>query len=112
MLPAHPGWYCYTNHQCVHVKVAGDNLNVPVRTAQNLTVLNNLAKQFIPANRTFIAVPYCPELCDYSAVNLPCGIYYALSPRSEAFNKMKLKESKHPIPAFAIIDKLSSRWTR
>jgi hypothetical protein len=56
-LPLHPGWQCRASLQCVEADVAGSKLKIDTGTASDLAMLNKLAEQFAPGNRSFIATP-------------------------------------------------------
>jgi hypothetical protein len=107
MLQVHPGWYCYSNKQCVNTKVAGDNLKVNFRTAQNLRMLNNVAQQFIASNGTFICAPFCPGAYAVLGRKSPMWDIYALFPRSAAFQQAEIERIKVANPDVAIIDNSS-----
>ena len=104
MLPFHPGWHCCSNNQCIPMKVGGDNLKVPLRTAQHLMILNNLEKQFIPADRTFICAPFCPSAYAVLGRKSPMWDIYATGPRSTAFQEAEIQRIKAANPSLAIID--------
>ncbi|MDH4235578.1 MAG: hypothetical protein OEV15_10655, partial [Gallionella sp.] len=102
MLPAHPGWLCYSQ-PCVEINVAGDNLKVDRGTAGNLATLNTLAEQFAPNGRTFIAAPFWPGA--YAALGRKSPIWeiYMLFPRSIAFQQAEIERIKVANPGFAVI---------
>lgn len=104
MLPAHPGMYCYSNQPYVEFNVAGDKLKVDRETATNLTILNNLAEQFAPSGRTFIAAPFWPGAYAALGRKSPMWEIYALAPRSAAFQQAEIERIKNANPGFAIID--------
>ena len=107
MLPIHPGWYCQSNHQCVNIKVAKDNLKVHFRTAQNLTMLNNIATQFIPHDRTFICAPFCPGAYAILGRKSPIWNIYATGTSGATFQQAEIERIKASNPCLAIIDNSS-----
>ncbi|MEO8333001.1 MAG: hypothetical protein ABI479_11270 [Gallionella sp.] len=104
MLPAYPGWFCYSSQQCVELNVAGDKLNIDRETASNLTALNKLAEQFAPGDRTFIAAPFWPGAYAALGRKSPMWEIYVLFPqRSIAFQLAEIERIKAANPGFAVI---------
>ena len=104
MLHMHIGYYCYFKNQCVNINVAGDKLNVHITTARDLMLLNELAEQFIPNDRTFIAAPFLPGAYAILGRKSPMWEIYALVPRNAAFQQAEIERIKAANPCFAIID--------
>jgi len=104
MLPSHPGWYCYSNHQCVNIKAAKDSLKVSPGIGQTVMILNNLVKQYAPGNRTFIAVPFYPGAYALQKRKSPMWEIYPIWPQNESFQQAEIKRIKAANPCLAIVD--------
>lgn len=103
MIPSYPGYYCYSSQQCVEFNVAGDKLKVDRAMANDLAVLNKLAEQYAPGNRTFIAAPFWPGAYAALERKSPMWEIYALFPRSTSFQQTEIERIKAANPGFAVI---------
>jgi hypothetical protein len=102
MLPLHPGDSA-TGLQCVETDVAGGKLKIDPGTASDLAMLNKLADQFAPGNRSFIATPFWPGAYATLGRKSPMWEIYALFPRGEAFERAELERIRTANPGFAMI---------
>lgn len=104
MLPMHPVWQCYTNQQCVEANVAGSKLKIDLDTANDLAMLYKLAEQFAPNGRSFITAPFWPGAYAVLERKSPMWEIYALSPRSEIFQRAEIERIKAADPGFVVIN--------
>lgn len=104
MLPIHPGWECHSNKKCVNIKVGEENLRIPVKTALILKELHQLTEQYVPSNRTFIAVPFCPGAYTVLRRKSPMWDIYPIFPSSAASQQAEIERIKAANPSLVIID--------
>ncbi len=104
VIPKLSFWYCYSNPQCVEIRIAGDKIKVDGGTASNLETLNELAEQFAPGDRAFIAAPFWPGAYAALQRKSPMWEIYALFPRSIAFQQAEIERIKAANPGFVVID--------
>lgn len=104
MYPTHIGWKCPSGKRCINVKVVGDNLKVQVGTAHNLWALDNIAKQFIPKNKTFICAPFSPGA--YAVLERKSAMWdiMPIFPSSVSSQEAEIQRIKAAEPSFVIID--------
>lgn len=102
MLPAYPGWYC--DGLCVEINVGRDKLKIDQGTANNLRLLEKLAKDFAPDGRTFLAAPFWPGA--YAALERKSPmweIYVTAFTRDAAFQQAEIERIKAANPGFVLI---------
>lgn len=103
MAPTYSGWACYSNPQCVEIKVSGDLLTIDRETANSLTLLNKLAEQLSPDGQTFMATPFWPGAYAALGRKSPVWEIYALFPRSNAFQQAEIERIKTANPGFVVV---------
>jgi hypothetical protein len=99
----HPGWQCYTSQQCIKVEISKDNLEVDPRTANDITLLRQLADKYAPYGQNFIAAPFWPGAYPLLERKSPIWSIYALWHRSEAFQQKEIERIKAANPGFAFV---------
>ncbi len=67
-------------------------------------MLNKLAEQFAPGDRTFIAAPFWPGAYAALGRKSPMWEIYVLFPRSVAFQQAEIERIKAANPGFVVID--------
>ncbi len=103
MLVSHPGWYCLTSKQCVPVEISGSQLNVDPGTANDIVLLRQLAEEFAPNGRSFIATPFWPGAYALLGRKSPMWEIYALFSRSEVFENREIERIKSSDPGFVFV---------
>lgn len=103
MLPFQPGWRCHARWKCVTADVAGSKLKIDPGTASDLAMLNKLAEQFAPGDRTFVVTPFWPGAYAALGRRSPMWEIFALFPRRDAFQKAEIERIKAANPAFVMI---------
>jgi hypothetical protein len=103
MIPFQPGWRCRAGQACVTADVAGSKLKINPGTASDLAMLNTLAEQFAPGDRSFVATPFWPGAYATLERKSPMWEIYALFPRGDAFQKAEIERIKAANPGFAMI---------
>jgi hypothetical protein len=103
MLLQHPGPKCHTSQQCLQVEVAGDKLEVNPNTARDLALLNQLANEYAPEGRKFIAAPIFPGAYAALGRKSPMDDTYAMWPRSDTFQQAEIEKIKAADPGFVLI---------
>ena len=78
-------------------------LKIDPGTASDLAMLNKLAEQFAPGNRSFIVTPFWPGAYATLERKSPMWEIYALFPSGEAFERAELERIKAANPGFAMI---------
>ncbi len=101
-LPQHPGWQCHAR-QCVTADVAGSKLTFDPATARDIAMLNRLAEQFAPGNRSFIAVPFWPGAYAVLGRKAPIWEVYPLWPASPMLQQAEIERLNDANPGFAVI---------
>jgi len=86
------------------VHVGDDILRVDLKTAQKITVWNNVVKSLLPRGCALLCVPYCPAAYAMFDLQSPMWDIYALFPRSPAFQEAEIARIKAARPCIAIID--------
>jgi hypothetical protein len=99
----HPGWYCLSSKQCVPVEVSGSQLKVDPGTASDIALLRQLAEDFAPHGRSFVATPFWPGAYALMERKSPMWEIYALFSRSETFEKREIESIKASDPGFVLI---------
>lgn len=100
---SHPGWQCLGPTACVEVDISGDTLRIDPGTANDVTLLRQLAERFSPNGRTFLAVPFWPGA--YALLERPSPMWeiYALFPRSSDFEKKEIDRIRAANPGFVVV---------
>lgn len=98
-----PGWYCLSTKQCVSVEISGSNLQVDPGTAADIALLRQLADDYAPNGRAFIATPFWPGAYALLERKSPMWEIYALFPRSDAFETKEIERIRASKPSFAFI---------
>ena len=100
---SHPGWQCIEPTACVEVDISGDTLQIDPGTASDVALLRQLAEQFSPNGRTFLAVPFWPGAYALLERSSPMWEIYALFPRSGDFEKKEIDRIRKSNPRFAFV---------
>jgi hypothetical protein len=104
MLPTYSGWVCYISQQCVESNIAGDEIEINLNVAQNLSVFKQLDSRFSPKDQSFIAAPFWPSAYAVLERKSPMWEIYALFPRSDAFQLTEVARIRIANPKFVVID--------
>jgi len=99
----HPGWQCLASKQCVNVEISGKQLEVDPGTANDIALLRQLAHNYAPNGRSFIAAPFWPGAYALLERKSPMWEIYPILPRSSAFEKREIEHIKAARPAFVLI---------
>lgn len=99
----HPGWQCLASKQCIDIEISGKDLQVDPGTANDITLLRQLAEQFAPNGQAFIATPFWPGAYALLERKSPMWEIYALFPRTEVFERKEIERIKASDPGFAFI---------
>jgi hypothetical protein len=103
MLPMHPGWQSHRSANWVTLEVAGTDLEVDPGTAKKLGILKGLVDMYAPEGRTFIVAPLWPAAYAVFERKAPMWGFFALLPRSAAFQKAEIQRIREANPGFALI---------
>ena len=103
MLPLHAAWSCRPSQHCVTAQVGADTLDVDIGTAGHLALLERLAAEYAPGDRTFIAAPFWPGAYAALARRSPMWDTYALFPSSSADQQAEIERIKAADPGFVVI---------
>lgn len=99
----HPGWQCRDDNRCVNVEISGAMLKVDPGTASDIALLRQLSMQLSPNGQTFIAAPFWPGAYALLERKSPIWDIYALSSRSEVFERKEIERVIASKPSFAIV---------
>ena len=100
---SHPGWQCLSSRQCVEVEISSSNLRVDPATANDIALLRELADQYAPDGKAFVATPFWPGAYALLERRSPMWEIYALFPRSEDFEKKEIERIKLSNPGFVFV---------
>lgn len=98
-----PGWYCFASKRCVSVEVSGSALQVDPSAADEIALLRQLSEQYASNGESFIAAPFWPGAYALLERQSPMWEVYALTSRSDSFEKKEIERIKESSPAFVII---------
>ncbi|MGC2166216.1 MAG: hypothetical protein WA632_09410 [Gallionella sp.] len=107
MLPAHPGWICYTHGECVQINVTGTQLKVDRDTAAVLRGITRLAERYSPGERSFLVEPFWPGA--YAALRRKSPmweIYVSPFLRGAEFQRSEIERIRYANPGFVVINDL------
>lgn len=99
----YPGWQSYTKKQWVNIEISGDKLLVDPKTAREVNLLRSLYAQYVKNGGNFLVTPFWPGA--YSLLNSRSPIWeiYALSPRTQQFEKSEIERIKVSNPSFILV---------
>jgi hypothetical protein len=103
MLPVRPPMQCLLSLPCVDRDVAGRTLRIPRSTADNLALLEGLARTHAPEGRSFVVAPVWPGAYAALGRRSPLWEIYPLFPRSETFQRAEIERLEADPPGFALI---------
>jgi hypothetical protein len=103
MLPIRPRMQCLLSLPCTDREVAGSTLWIPRITADNLTLLEGLARSYASDGESFVVAPVWPGAYAALGRRSPLWEIYPLFPRSEAFQREEIERLEADPPGFALI---------
>jgi len=103
MFPIQPGWQCHISPSCVEAKVGKDHMKIEQGAVNDLAMLDTLAHQYAPGDRTFLATPFWPGAYATLERKSPVWEIYALFPRDAAFQHAEIERLKLADPGFVLI---------
>jgi hypothetical protein len=99
----HEGWMCRPSQQCPSVELAGDALEVPSYAAFDIHLIQTLAEQYAPNDRSFIAMPFWPGAYALLERKAPMWEIFAIFPRPATFEQAEIARMKAANPGFVVI---------
>ncbi|ARD11060.1 MULTISPECIES: membrane protein [Pseudomonas syringae group] len=98
-----PGVLARTQDGWTSVEVSGSSLSMDPSTAEAVHLLRDLTDRYAPAGRSVLVLPFWPGAYPLLGRDAPLWEIYALSPRSEAFQRAEIQRIKKADPGFALV---------
>lgn len=103
MFVFHPGWQCMSSKNCVNIEISGNNLQVDLGTANDITLLRQLDAQFSAKGESFVVTPFWPGAYALLQRRSPTWEIYSLFPRTELFEKKEIERIASAKPRFVLV---------
>jgi len=103
MLPLHDRWNCRAGQGCVEVEVGADRLLVTPGTAGDLALLERLANDFAPGDRSFLVAPIWPGAYAAFERRAPMWNTYPLYPASPEIERREIERIRAAAPGFVLL---------
>jgi len=103
LIPHLPGWQCRAGQSCVETAVAGESIRMDPYTAKDVRLLQQLAINYAPGDRSIVVTPFWPGAYALLKRRSPMWEIYALFPRSEAFQRLEIARITAADPGFILI---------
>lgn len=98
-----PGVLSRTQDGWKEVTVSGSTLSVDPSSAEAVDLLRSLTDSYAPDGRTVLVLPFWPGAYPLLERHAPLWEIYALSPRSEDFQRAEIERIKKSNPGFVLI---------
>jgi len=102
-LPHQPGWQCAVMNDCRSIDVAGDNIAVVPRVADDVALIGKLVGKYAPNGRSFVVTPLWPAAYALHERASPMRLIYTIFPRSPEFQAREIERIKQADPGFVLI---------
>ena len=102
-----PGILARTQAGWRQLEVSGSSLSMDAGTADAVQLLRDLAARYAPAGRSVLVLPFWPGAYPLLERDAPLWEIYALSPRSEDFQRAEIQRIKKANPGFALVFNLA-----
>lgn len=98
-----PGILARTQDGWQQVNVSGSTLSMDAGTANAVKLLRDLRDRYAPEGRTVLVLPFWPGAYPLLERDAPLWEIYALSPRSEDFQRAEIERIKKADPGFVFV---------
>jgi hypothetical protein len=98
-----PGVLARTQDGWQRIEVSGSVLSMDAGTAEAVNLLRDLTEKYAPAGRPVLVLPFWPGAYPLLDRHAPLWEIYALSPRSEEFQRAEIERIKKADPGFALV---------
>ncbi|WP_439864388.1 hypothetical protein [Pseudomonas antarctica] len=98
-----PGILARTQDGWRQVEVCGSTLSMDAGTADAVQLLRDLTDRYAPDGRTVLVLPFWPGAYPLLERKAPLWEIYALSPRSDDFQRAEIERIKKADPGFVLV---------
>lgn len=98
----HPGWQCREG-RCHESSIYGSTVFMEDSPAENVKLLQQLVDLHAPDGQPFMVAPFWPGAYPLFGQRSPVWEIYALSKRSEAFEREEIDRIKSASPSFVLV---------
>ena len=98
-----PGWLARTQTGWEKVDVGQAHLRVDPSTAEAVKLLRRLTAEYAPNGRSVLVLPFWPGAYPLLNRHAPVWEIYALSPRSEDFQRQEIERIRNANPGFVLV---------
>ncbi|MFL1557105.1 hypothetical protein [Pseudomonas sp. O11] len=98
-----PGVLARTQEGWQQVNVSGSTLSMDPGTAEAVNLLRDLTDRYAPAGKAVLVLPFWPGAYPLLGRHAPLWEIYALSPRSEDFQRAEIERIRKANPGFALV---------